>query len=84
MHFRGNLRQLLRRYVRHIGQAIWTRDLGHSELVLYAALHPLERRRHVEDGPTMLDSHDASIRKAAPVPSPINLINDRRLHVTAT
>ena len=41
----------------------------------------LEGRRKIEDRPTVLDRYDAPHRKAAAVACPVDLVDDRRVHV---
>ena len=55
--------------------------VGHGELVLQALLEIVEGSLEVEDGPTVLNGHDAPGREGPPVPDAVHLVEDRNAGV---
>lgn len=63
------------------GQVVRARHGRHLGLVLGPLLRFLEGRRHVEDGPPVLDGHDAAGGKAVAVTQAVDLVDDGCTHV---
>ena len=61
-----------------VGERVGVRQpLRHRQLVVRAVLEAVEARLQVEDRPAVLDRHDAPSAEAAPVPQPVDLVEDR-------
>ena len=79
-HSTSSSRQGSRRSER-VGERLGVGDLGHGELVLEAHLVVVERGRHVEDGPPVLNGHDPPGGERPAVADPVDLVEDRDLRV---
>jgi hypothetical protein len=63
------------------GQAVGFGDVGHLVEMVEAGFGDVERRRHVEDRPPVLDGGDAAGRERAAVADPIDLVQHRHVGV---
>ncbi len=68
-------------HFRQVLQIFWQSNNRHVRLVLKPFLGVLKRRRKVQYRPPVLDGDDATIGKTAAVARPVNVVNDRRIHV---
>ncbi len=57
-------------------EVLGRRDLGHRELVGQPGLVDMEGRRHVEDGPSMLDGDHPAGGERSAVADPVHLVED--------
>src|SRR3954469_5139465 len=62
-------------------QVLWQRDLRHRGGVLETGLGDVERHRHVEDRPAVLDRDDAPRAEAAPLAAAVDAVDDRHLGI---
>ena len=63
------------------GQAVGFGDVGHLVEMVEAGFGDVERRRHVEDRPPVLDGGDAAGRERAAVADPVDLVQHRHVGV---
>jgi hypothetical protein len=71
---------------REMGQVLETirsRHVGHLHLVCKPFLGTLKRCSQVEYRSAVLDSDNAAVRETAAVARPVDLVDDRRTHITA-
>jgi hypothetical protein len=80
-HLVGHLCENLGSHFAHVREPLGAGHLGHSRGVIESPLGRLERRGHVEDRPTMLNSDDTPRAEALAVARDVDLINDGRVHV---
>ena len=70
--------------ISQVTKPVGFRHVGFIRLMTKPRLRILKRRRQVEYRASMLNGNDTACRKTAAVARAINLVDDRRIHVSAS